>query len=376
MTRQNYKGDFMVVQTFFHKDDAGGQVQVSVPEHVKLEYFTPQFQGLYVAERDGDRMTNCSLAEDGMSLNVTICLSMKSIGTGPMMCIVTEYVQDPYFPDGVRAVRSPAETGILLWKGQNVVADGIYTIPVIQEIVRGKSAYEIAVEYGFRGTEEEWLESLKGKDGETPDLSDIEADISELMDEVFPLAFRTFSGGGQYERGQTVTPGLSWSLSRKGEEVVPDTATVNGSTDGVSEDKKSYVSGEPVQDDEDFLVEASSGTQMVSRTATFRFLYRKWWGVSEKAELTSEDVLSLAGSQLASGRALGAASFDCTGGKYPYYVIPSELADGIECWIGGLRNSDLSVADLDVTNVYGVSHGYKVIRLNELQTGVLTIEFR
>lgn len=31
----------------------------------------------------------------------------------------------------------------------------------------GKSAYEIAVEKGFEGTEEEWLESLKGTDGET-----------------------------------------------------------------------------------------------------------------------------------------------------------------------------------------------------------------
>lgn len=32
----------------------------------------------------------------------------------------------------------------------------------------GKSAYEIAVIYGFSGTEEEWLASLKGKDGYTP----------------------------------------------------------------------------------------------------------------------------------------------------------------------------------------------------------------
>lgn len=29
----------------------------------------------------------------------------------------------------------------------------------------GKSAYELAVEAGFSGTLEEWLESLKGKDG-------------------------------------------------------------------------------------------------------------------------------------------------------------------------------------------------------------------
>jgi hypothetical protein len=31
----------------------------------------------------------------------------------------------------------------------------------------GKSAYEIAVEHGFVGTEEEWLESLKGQTGAT-----------------------------------------------------------------------------------------------------------------------------------------------------------------------------------------------------------------
>ncbi len=34
------------------------------------------------------------------------------------------------------------------------------------EAVHGKSAYEIAVMHGFQGTEEEWLESLKGEKGE------------------------------------------------------------------------------------------------------------------------------------------------------------------------------------------------------------------
>jgi len=32
---------------------------------------------------------------------------------------------------------------------------------------RGKSAYEVAVDNGFTGTEKEWLESLKGKDVKT-----------------------------------------------------------------------------------------------------------------------------------------------------------------------------------------------------------------
>ncbi|MFD2210726.1 hypothetical protein ACFSMW_13530 [Virgibacillus halophilus] len=39
-------------------------------------------------------------------------------------------------------------------------------LPVsIQGGADGKSAYDIAVQNGFKGTEKEWLESLKGQDG-------------------------------------------------------------------------------------------------------------------------------------------------------------------------------------------------------------------
>ena len=50
----------------------------------------------------------------------------------------------------------------------------------------GKSAFEIAVENGFAGTEEEWLQSLKGKGGITPDMSDYatKADIANLQEQI------------------------------------------------------------------------------------------------------------------------------------------------------------------------------------------------
>ena len=53
----------------------------------------------------------------------------------------------------------------------------------------GKSAYIIAVEHGFTGTENEWLQSLKGadgKDGITPDMSAYatKTDIAELQKQI------------------------------------------------------------------------------------------------------------------------------------------------------------------------------------------------
>lgn len=45
--------------------------------------------------------------------------------------------------------------------------------------LKGKSAYECAVEAGFQGTEQEWLDSLQG--GEAVEDSEVDA----MLDEVF-----------------------------------------------------------------------------------------------------------------------------------------------------------------------------------------------
>ena len=89
----------------------------------------------------------------------------------------------------------------------------------------GKSAYQIAVDHGYVGTEEEWLESLKGKDGITPDMSEypkttevqtiVETviqpvaedahthDNKETLDAITPELFSDLSGLQQFEDSTT-----------------------------------------------------------------------------------------------------------------------------------------------------------------------------
>ena len=60
-----------------------------------------------------------------------------------------------------------------------------------EHVLDGKSAYEIAVEHGYVGTEEAWLESLKGKDGETPDMSEYPktSEVTTIIErEIAPVA--------------------------------------------------------------------------------------------------------------------------------------------------------------------------------------------
>lgn len=51
----------------------------------------------------------------------------------------------------------------------------------------GKSAYQIALKNGFVGTEEQWLESLKGEPGATYDDTEIKSRVTTLENRVTTL---------------------------------------------------------------------------------------------------------------------------------------------------------------------------------------------
>lgn len=216
--------------------------------------------------------------------------------------------------------------------------------------------------------------SVMSQDAVTRELSTVGGDLSELMDEVFKLSFKSFTGGATQEVGSSVTPRMTWTIQRKGAEVNPTTATVNGAATGVSADKKSWTGSGAITTNTTYNLLVNVGTQSISRSAAYTFKYKKYWGVSTKATLTNSDILGLS-STWADGRAMGATSFNCTGGKYPYYILPASLYPGLVVEIG-LPTTDLNVTDIELTNQSGARHAYKVVRLGELQYGVLSITFK
>lgn len=68
----------------------------------------------------------------------------------------------------------------------NIDDKGVTCSSVITVPANGLSAYEIAVRHGFEGTEEEWLESLKGGGGGGTDVFTImESDLNNISEENF-----------------------------------------------------------------------------------------------------------------------------------------------------------------------------------------------
>lgn len=204
-------------------------------------------------------------------------------------------------------------------------------------------------------------------------LQEIEKAVFQLELSVVPSKDQTFEVGSDY------TPTISLLVKRKGTNITQSASISvvgNPSLSGtLSSDHQQWVPSKAVSVNQKLTITATYNGQSVSKVYNIYFKYKKYWGVSTSASLTSSQVIALAGSTWADSKAMGATTFDCTGGKYVYYVIPSSLGTP-EFWVGGLKNTDVVTTSATVTNASGGSATYSIIRLANIQTGVLSVTFK
>ena len=191
------------------------------------------------------------------------------------------------------------------------------------------------------------------------------SNISKLMEEVFPFTM-SLSGGATYEKGSTQTISLSWSYDRD-----ITSQSINRKTVAVDIRTRQY---EGITTDTTYALSAVSNGQTYTKSISVGFKLKKYYGVSVHESLTNEEILLL--PSLWAERAQTPTVFDCSGGKFPYYILPTSMVSDIQFGIGGLRNSDWIEEIREITNAYGYTESYTIFRLNSIQTGVLNIEVK
>lgn len=122
------------------------------------------------------------------------------------------------------------------------------------------------------------------------------------------------------------------------------------------------------------IVTTKNNTRL-STNATYKFRYRKFVGASELLDFNGGTIKSsqlegkLTPSFVESGT-LDKTVFNCSGGKYPYIIIPAQYYNpNNKMYVGGFLNTDLVVEDVKIENKVGVVAPYKVIRTRLKQTG-------
>lgn len=199
--------------------------------------------------------------------------------------------------------------------------------------------------------------------------------IAKLMAKVFPATF-TVSGGSTYEKGQSITPRITWSLKKEGVAVPIDSVTIDG-TALPDPNVTSWSPSSPISTTKTYTVRVvSSEGASYSGTARYSFSLKKYWGTLADPS----NLLSFPGgfsSAWATDWKMDNTTFDCTGGKYPVYIIPAGLysESTFMLWVGGLRNTDFNVTRKTLTNGSGSRDDYAVISLGTRQTGILSIKF-
>lgn len=202
--------------------------------------------------------------------------------------------------------------------------------------------------------------------------------LQELELQAFPLTVNA-SGGGTFEKGSSTKATINISVVRKGVNVTADSTVVvtppAGVTGTLNADKTVWTPTANITANATVSVKGTYGAQTQTKNVSYTFKLKKYWGVNNKATLTNAEILALS-SGWADSRTMNQTNFDCTGGKYPYYVIPTSIAAGLEWWVGGLKNTDVHSEVIQLTNASGHTESYTVFRLNNIQTGVLSIQFK
>ena len=176
---QNYLSDFPFVETFYQYDNSDNLVVSSIPDaSIDFEFvYWAEDTRIFKAGRKGGEYYNCKPISES-SIQVNIPLSRHSLGCGKLMHALHISAPNADFPEGVQRIRIPKNTGCRLHRGASSPATSSFIgTGITAAVLEGKSAYQLAVERGYEGSEEEYaMAPIRAEN--------IANDISAILDKI------------------------------------------------------------------------------------------------------------------------------------------------------------------------------------------------
>lgn len=108
-----------------------------------------------------------------------------------------------------------------------------------------------------------------------------------------------------------------------------------------------------------------------SRTITYNWLVKRYWGVSSSEELTDAEILAF--SQELSTNKNKSLKYDCTGGKYFYFAYPSSFGNADNITVESMAWNGYVLVKRNVVNIHGISIPMNIYRSMELLNGQVSV---
>ena len=208
-----------------------------------------------------------------------------------------------------------------------------------------------------------------------PSASDIAYSNSQypsmqtLQDAMDKLLYVTpsvsISGGGTYEIGRVIeSVTLNWSWNK-----AITSQSLNQGIGSLDISLRTYTYSTAISTNTTFTITGSDGTTTKSASTSVNFLPKRYWGTTTTPTITDSQILGLS-SELASNRQQK-RTFNCSGGKYWWFVIPTSYCNGIGFKDGNGLAVTLPASCIEtrtIVNSQGVNTQVNIYRGEYIQT--------
>lgn len=188
--------------------------------------------------------------------------------------------------------------------------------------------------------------------------------VKEVLDNLLykdPVV--TLTGGGIYEKGTIVNSvELSWHINKYvfSQILLPDIGEIDNTL------RNYTIENANISEDTTYTLITNDGKTTVVNEAKILFKKHIYYGSSANLVLTNSEILNFSKNFETITKAT--TTFDCSGKKYIYFVIPVEYTDNISFKTNGFIFNDFSKSQIQLINESGYESEYTILRSNNIQT--------
>ena len=239
----------------------------------------------------------------------------------------------------------------------------------------GKSAYQHAVDNGFKGTEQEWLESLKGDKGEpgggtADDITYGSKTVKDVLDDLLYTAIQITSFNNNVntvELGRTInTVTLNWNYNK-----IPKSLMLDGSQIDVALKTKT-INNVTIKQNKTFTLKAIDDRNAVSQKNTsISFFNGIYYGTAIMPNtINNPFILSL--TKNLQGTRVKTFSVNANQGENIFYVIPTRYGKPT-FKVGGFDGGFSKITTIQFTNIFNYTESYDVWKSDNTGLGNTTV---
>lgn len=215
-------------------------------------------------------------------------------------------------------------------------------------------------------------ENVSYTNADFPALTDVDKALDSILAKLYYVdpqitSFTSTPSVLTYENGAVITGGVefNWTYNKD--------MTTQTLTDCTLADEtvRTATYESDISSNKTFTLSAGDGENSVSKSISFQFMNKVYWGVSADQDTYSDAwILGLSGNKLATN-AKGSYNFTAGAGQYCYFAIPTSMSIAVK--VNGFDTElDTVVANKSFQNASGYTTTYKILRLHQPSLGTLT----